>query len=84
MSTDQFLEKIKERDDEPADETQEAAEVQSLEKDGGKETHKRRRRGGKNRHREDDAGSAENAAKGDEHGETKRENKPEKPVHDGE
>ena len=90
MSTDQFLEKLKERNDgaAPAEE-QESKEAQPKEKDG-KEAHKRRRRGGKGRHREESE-EAQNAEKGEDSSEHKRENsaevpapKAEKPAADGE
>ena len=90
MSTDQFLEKIKERDDEeiPVQE-QESDEVRIKDKPSreeqpkeaqhkesdGKENHKRRRRGGKGRHRDENGETDRGAEKNAAPGEGKREGK---------
>ena len=85
MSTDQFLEKMKERDDEdvPTEEHEvkeaPAKDAQPKEKDS-KENHKRRRRGGKGRHREEGAEGEHSADKSASSGESKRENKAEDSV----
>lgn len=91
MSTDQFLEKMKERDDEeiPAEES-ESKETQSKDKEG-KDGHKRRRRGGKGRHREDGGEVPQSAEKEGNSEDHKRDSgaetaaqKSEKPASDGE
>jgi len=97
LSTDQFLEKMKESDEAAeAEETvrelkeSPSGESQPKEKEG-REGHKRRRRGGKGRHREEGGEGDRKAEKNEGAGESRREKsaeapapKAEKPVSDGE
>ncbi len=86
LSTDQFLEKMKETDEpeQPAEtETKESELKESKEQKEpreGKEGHKRRRRGGKGRHREEDEGEQPRAEKSD----SPAENSAEKPAAEAE